>query len=368
MARYVSLPAALVAAPIIFGKKPCSSYSQFGSGQFEYFGVSGSFTVPDGVTRVRVTAVGAGGTGGNALAPGLACGCTPQVTGSGGGGGGYISAEVNVTPGTSCTIVVGAAPGGTTCMGDQVVAFGGCNATNPCTCFCCDGYGQQCGFKSGGCGSPGAGGTFCSNNVTVLLTSAGSCGRAGVLMCACSVHAQAPAVAIPCECNACGCCFRIYCAGAGGAAGSYLGITAQSEFPGTLGSDIFACKAFNGEAVAIADVSVPIVKPRWPGEFVVSTSRSDASIAGTPAAVPCPTYIASVFGGGNAVFCCCEEATRILGNAGCGGGGSGGQIAGWSRRCCGSYNNSTCFSCMCGSSTSSFRCGCAGNGYFVVEY
>jgi hypothetical protein len=158
------------------------------------------------------------------------------------------------------------------------------------------------------------------------------------------------------------------CWGQGGAAGSYLGVTAQSEFPGTLGSDLFACKAFNGEAVAIADVSVPIVKPRWPGEYIVSTSRADASIAGTAAAYPCPTYIASVFGGANAVWCCCELATRCFGNAGCGGGGSGGQVASAARRCCASYNNQLLLQCERGQSVSAFYCGAPGNGYFVVEY
>ena len=364
MARYVSLPASLVAAPIVFGKKPCTSYSQFGSGQFEYFGVSGTFTVPAGITRVRVTAVGAGGSGGNAFS--VSCCCRPQVTGSGGGGGGYISAEIDVTPGTSCTIVVGAAPGGTTCMGTQVVAFGGCNAVGVCTCPCCDNYGSGCGYK--GCGSPGVGGGYSSNNVTVLAVSCGSCGGCGALICHNNIHGTDPAVAVPCQCNACACCFNFWCFGRGGAAGSYLGITAQSEFPGTLGSDLFACKAFNGESVAIDAVSVPIVKPRWPGEFVVSTSRADASIAGTAAGYPTASYIASVFGGACSVCCGCELSTRILGNAGCGGGGSGGQIASNTRRCCASYDNSQRFDCPCGQCCSAFYCGQPGNGYFVVEY
>ena len=368
MARYVSLPRELVAAPILFGKKLCTSYSQFGSGQFEYFGVSGTFTVPTGVTRVRVTAVGAGGSGGCAHASN--CCCYAQVTGAGGGGAGYISAEVDVTPGTACTITVGAAPGGTTCMGTQVVANGGCNAVSVCTCMCCDNYGAQCNFRSGGCGSPGAGGGYSSNNVTVLAASCGSCGKSGSgPICASNIHGGLGSeFYLPCQCNDCACCYRFFCFGQGGASGSYLGITAQSEFPGTQGSDLFACKAFNGEAVAIADISVPIVKPRWPGEFVLSTSRSDSSIAGTAAGYPCPTYIASVFGGANSVLCCCESATRTLGNAGCGGGGSGGQIASVTRRCCASYNSQTFFTCPCGQTCSSFQMGCPGNGFFVVEY
>lgn len=364
MARYVSLPAALVAAPIIFGKKPCTSYSQFGSGQFEYFGVSGTFTVPAGVTRVRVTAVGAGGAGSEAR--GTSCCCWAQLAGHGGGGAGFISAEVDVTPGTACTIVVGAAPGGTTCMGTQVVAFGGCNAVGLCTCLCCTNYGQTCGFKS--CGSPGVGGGYSSNNVTVLTVSCGSCGGTGQLYCFGNIHNSSPAEPVPCEANSCACCWRFWCFGRGGAAGSYLGITAQNEFPGTQGADIFACKAFNGEAVSVDTISVPVVKPRWPGEFIVSTSRADSLIAGTAAGYPCPTYTASVFGGACSVCCCCELATRILGNAGCGGGGSGAQISPATKKCCAAYDGSQGLFCLGNCCCSAFYQGCPGNGYFVVEY
>ena len=371
MARYVSLPKELVASPLVFGKKPCTTYTAFGSGQFEFFGVSGTFTVPTGVTKVRVSALGAGGAPSCACSPSMSCPCHPSMGGHGGGGGGYVLAEVDVTPGTACTITVGAYPGGTTCMGTQIIAAGGCAGVT-FEGFCCGNYGQTCDYRTsgvgrgcGGCGGTGTANTAAS--VTCLITATGSCGGCGLCGCA-----QVMASCFSHTCTNCGNC-NIYhfpvMGGKGGAAGSYLGTTTQSEFPGTTGSDLFACKAFNGEAVAINDVSVPLVKPRWPGEFIVSTSRLDTSIAGTAAGYPCPTYIASVFGGANSVSCNCEVATRCFGIAGCGGGGGGGQQPQSVFRCVCSYSNQNfCFQCPCGCSGSSFTCAPGGNGYFVVEY
>ena len=368
MARYVSLPKELVASPLVFGKKPCTTYTAFGSGQFEFFGVSGTFTVPTGVTKVRVSALGAGGAPSCACSPYMSCPCHPSMGGHGGGGGGYVLAEVDVTPGTACTITVGAYPGGTTCMGTQIIAAGGC-AGVAFQGFLCGNYGQSCDYCTGGAGRGcgGAGGTGTANtaaNVTCLITACGGCGLCGCpqAMASCFTH----------TCTNCGNC-NIYhfpvMGGKGGAAGSYLGTTTQSEFPGTTGSDLFACKAFNGEALAINDVSVPVVKPRWPGEFIVSTSRLDSSIAGTAAGYPCPTYIASVFGGANSSPCCCDTAIRCNGVAGCGGGGPGNAAMNMARCCNCSYSNqNVCGSCPCGQCGPALGCVNGGNGYFVIEY
>lgn len=72
-----------------------------------YFTASGSFTVPDGITRVLVR-LWAGGGGGGSYGAGSA--------GSGGGAGGYAERIVTVTPGQSITVTRGAGgtPGGTT--------------------------------------------------------------------------------------------------------------------------------------------------------------------------------------------------------------------------------------------------------------
>lgn len=373
MARYLSLPKELVAGPILFGKKLCASYSQFGSGQFEYFGVSGTFTVPDGVTNVRVTALGAGGAG-ECHAAHPCCNCV-SFAGPGGGGGGFIVAEVAVTPGTACTIVVGAFPGGTTCMGTQVMAHGGCSGCKVCLCRNVPYYGQFCNSFCTGSGTPGAGGTTSNSGVTVLMACNGSKGMAGFCGTQCSMLSCFGSNidnCLPCQCNACACCVFVKLAGNGGAAGSYMGNAQCSEFPGPLCTDFFACKAFNGEAGAINDLSVNIIKPRWPGEFVVSTSRCETFVAGTAAGFPASTYITSVFGGANSVPCCCDSTTRKFAFAGCGGGGSGTSHGSVVRQCQANYNQQTQLCCPCGISQSNgpsaTTCANGGNGYFVVEY
>lgn len=63
-----------------------------------------TWTVPTGVTKIRLTCIGGGGGGGRA--GGLYYG------GDGGGGGGYASAEYTVTPGEALTINCGAGGGG----------------------------------------------------------------------------------------------------------------------------------------------------------------------------------------------------------------------------------------------------------------
>lgn len=87
-----------------------------------------TFTVPAGVTRVRVRLWGAGGGGGGAQANGLG--------GSGGNGGGYAEGNIAVTPGGTVTVTVGTGgtagydngnggSGGTTSFGTTIQATGG---------------------------------------------------------------------------------------------------------------------------------------------------------------------------------------------------------------------------------------------------
>jgi hypothetical protein len=113
--------------------------------QSDTFNVSGTYTVPAGVTTITVQAWGGGG-GGAGGEDGY------FGSGDGGGGGAYASSVLSVTPGAQYTITVGAggaggtpnsgaAPsGGTSSFGTLVVAGGGQGAL-------------------GGYGSGGAGGT-----------------------------------------------------------------------------------------------------------------------------------------------------------------------------------------------------------------
>lgn len=70
------------------------------------FTASGTFTVPDGVTKIYVEALGGGGGGGNATST-----STYIAGGSGGGSGSFISHILTVVPGSSKTVTIGA--GGT---------------------------------------------------------------------------------------------------------------------------------------------------------------------------------------------------------------------------------------------------------------
>lgn len=83
-----------------------------------------SFTIPAGVTTIRVTGSGGGGGGGGGGGTSTCAGGAPETgePGSGGGGAGAVNVprSVTVTPGTTYTITVGAggaggAPGNTAC-------------------------------------------------------------------------------------------------------------------------------------------------------------------------------------------------------------------------------------------------------------
>jgi hypothetical protein len=77
--------------------------AMFGAGTIEVKTSSGSFTVPAGVTRLKLTLIGGGGSGARWPASFGANG-----GGSSGGGGGAVIGTVTVTPGASIAYTVGA--------------------------------------------------------------------------------------------------------------------------------------------------------------------------------------------------------------------------------------------------------------------
>ena len=85
------------------------SISEMSGQNIQTFNANGSFTVPTGVTSIIVEAWGGGGSGG-----GTASAPSGQARGgSGGGGGAYALKTLTVTPGSTLSIVVGAAVNGT---------------------------------------------------------------------------------------------------------------------------------------------------------------------------------------------------------------------------------------------------------------
>lgn len=98
----------------------------------QVFTTNGTFTVPDGVTAVRVICVGGGGGAGG--------GAAAEYSGSGGGGGYSEKIVTGLTPGDTVTVTVGAGgtagtsttnggTGGTSSFGSHVTAPGGGGGT-----------------------------------------------------------------------------------------------------------------------------------------------------------------------------------------------------------------------------------------------
>ena len=72
----------------------------FATQNFQIFGVSNAFTVPNHINRITVQVVGCGGAGGS--------GVNQQYSGGGGGAGGYAVGSFPVTPGQQIPFTIGA--------------------------------------------------------------------------------------------------------------------------------------------------------------------------------------------------------------------------------------------------------------------
>lgn len=135
----------------------------FGNGLFQVFGVSGTFTVPFGISRVRVRVWGAGGSTNGATSSGL----------GGAGGGGFAMKAVDVSSGPTVAVTVGvgvvSTAGGTSSFGSFVSATGGSSTSSATGGAGGTGVGGDINY-AGGTGGTGDGST----------TNGGSGGAAGV--------------------------------------------------------------------------------------------------------------------------------------------------------------------------------------------
>jgi len=330
MGRYVSIA---IQPTINYGIRDVKP--GYGTGSFRFFGVSGTFTVPPGVSEVRVTALGAGGCGAVNQFTG---GCAVWI-GGGGGGGGYLVATAAVTPGCVCNVAAGARGGGNSCFGTIIYAYGGCNGS-----LCCQ----------------GAGGTFCAcSGSTCIVGRNGNQGIIGLMACGIGNYS---------------CTGASWLCGTGGASGSPVGGGGCGSFPGTSNSDIFNCKGFNGEDTSETDLASKFGNLiRWPGDAILGTSRLATTIGATAAGYPPQCYCVTAFGGGSQVCGCCAGACVVGGfpnpfaSAGFGGGSAGCRIT-----CsCGSnaygYSGGNANFCPGYTSAVGYR-GNAGSGYVVVEF
>jgi hypothetical protein len=74
----------------------------------QIFNANGTFTIPTGITKVKVTVCGGGGTGGTGYDDGV---CVSNPGGGGGGAGVAIKWLTGLTPGNTITVTRGAANG-----------------------------------------------------------------------------------------------------------------------------------------------------------------------------------------------------------------------------------------------------------------
>lgn len=135
--------------------------------QGQVFTSSGTFTVPSGITAVKVTVVGGGGGGGASSG-----GCSSGAGGGGGGAGTSIRYVTGLTPGGTVSVTVGAA-------GTAGAGAGGAGGASSFGAFATGngGSGGGTGF-AGGTGAAGANGTATTGdiNLTGYRTSSNSRG------------------------------------------------------------------------------------------------------------------------------------------------------------------------------------------------
>jgi hypothetical protein len=146
--------------------------------QGQTFTSSGTFTIPTGVTAIKMTIVGGGGAAG-------AGGGINIASGGGGGGGAAIKFLTGLTPGNTLTVTVGAA-GGTSSVASGTQSITPVSATGGATGTASNGFAAAGG--SGGVGSNGdinigggGGGSAFYVNVVCVLSGFPGAGGASIL-------------------------------------------------------------------------------------------------------------------------------------------------------------------------------------------
>jgi hypothetical protein len=294
----------------------------YGSGQYRIFSSSGTWTVPLGVSTVRVSALGAGGGGGGhwfAHENSIGClsgFCTTNFMGSwsiagNGGGGAYTVGVASVTPGCVCCVVVGAC--GTTrgiCVYWQCPGSG-CQST---CCAACT-IGSLCGLNGGD------GGFSCALGICAPGGKGGTGGRCGCGGLDPTIWCVTTNWSTYCSCTCAGCSgcicggaggsgsngFVNYCGGSGTAGGwcecgsnRLLNCTKQFGCAGAAGSplghgegpvvpNVFNSLAFDGstdsEAFLISKYDLPY--PRWCGQIIYTQAPGTLGAPGNNTCVCC---------------------------------------------------------------------------------
>jgi hypothetical protein len=134
------------------GADPSYTTLVSGGGKGQAFTSNGTFTIPTGITTIKVTVVGGGGNGGSATFAGT---CNTGSGGGGGGGGAAISYLTSLSPGNTLSVTVGGA-GGTSSVASGTQSISTISATGGATGTTQTGS----SWVSGGAGGVGSGGTI----------------------------------------------------------------------------------------------------------------------------------------------------------------------------------------------------------------
>lgn len=139
-----------------------------GFSNMQVFTSSGSWTVPAGITKAKVTVIGGGGGGGGTNGE-------PLRGGGGGGGGGSIRLVTGLTPGTSVTVTVGA---GGTAANDTA---GGTGGTSSFGAFCSATGGAGGARRISGSTTNGTGVPNCATGAAAGTGSSGDINMSGTV-------------------------------------------------------------------------------------------------------------------------------------------------------------------------------------------
>lgn len=135
-------------------------------------GASATFTIPTGITAVKVTVVGGGGAGGNSG--------TSTYSSGGGGGGSAVKYLTGLSPGSTLIAVCGGAAGtSTVSSGTQTISPISATGGSPGSAIA-----LNSGFASGGAGGLGSGGdinSYGQRGEAAMTLSFGCLGSSGVV-------------------------------------------------------------------------------------------------------------------------------------------------------------------------------------------
>lgn len=152
-----------------------ATFTAGGFSNIQVFTSSGTFTVPAGITKVKVTVVGGGGGGGGGMG-------NSAVAGAGGGMGGFgIKIISGLTPSSTVSVTCGAGgSGGGTANSPGPAGTGTSGGTSSFGAYisCTGGSGGQGAFN-GGVSVGGAGGSSSGGDFNSTGTSGGNAGSSG---------------------------------------------------------------------------------------------------------------------------------------------------------------------------------------------